>query len=98
MTPYNVEITGAGIVDKYTHYEAYPFIGPERVTVIIRGDIATQFRKKYGFEIIKADRLDVSVDLGRNDQRIRECQDSFRPASHLMGAVDSLEDIVYIRR
>ncbi len=95
---YKVEVLGTSIVDKHTHYEAYPFIGPERATVIIRGDIATEFKEKYGLPITKAERLQVSVDLGRNDQRVRECQDVFKPAFHLIGAVGSLDDIVYARK
>ena len=51
MTKHKVEISGAGIVDKHTHYEVHPFIGPERATIIIRGDIATDFQKKYGLPI-----------------------------------------------
>ena len=98
MTEYKVEISGAGIVDKHTDYEAHPFVGPERVTVIIRGDIATDFQEKYGLPITKAERFQASVDLGRNDQRVRECQDVFKPVSHLMGSIGSLDDIVYQRK
>ena len=98
MTSYTVEIARTGIVDKHTHYEAHPFIGQQRVTVIIRGDIATGFREKYGIPLAQAERLQLTVNLGRNDQRVGECQDLFRPASHLMGAVNSLDDIVYAKK
>ena len=98
LAEYKVEISGAGIVDKHTHYEAHPFVGPERATVIIRGDIATDFQKRYGLPIIEAEKFQASVDLGRNDQRVRECQDVFKPASHLMGSIGSLDDIVYQRK
>jgi len=98
MASYKVEITGAEIVDKHTHYEARPFIGPERVTIIIRGDIATDFQDKYGLSIRKAEKLQLNVDLGRNDQLVKECQDLFQPASHLKGTVESLDDIVYTKR
>ena len=97
MGLYNVEITGAGIVDKHTHYEAYPFVGVEKNTVIIRGDIATEFQRRYGLHIRNAGRIQVSVDLRRNDQLVKECQDPFRSGSYLNGAVNSLEDIVYTR-
>jgi len=98
MAEYHVEIAGESIMDKHTHYEAHPFIGPERVTVIIRGDIAIDFRKMYGFPITEAEKLQVTVDLGRNDARVKECQDGFQPASHLMGAVGSLDDIVLVKK
>lgn len=98
MTEYNFEIAGAEIVDKETHYEAYPFVGPEMATVVLRIDIATGFQKRYGIPITEANKLQISVDLGRNDQRVKECQDGFKPASHLMGIVYSLEDIVYIKK
>lgn len=97
MTQYKIEIVGAGIVDKHTHYEAYPFISSERATVIISGGIATQFQEEYGLPITEAGRLQITVDVGRNDQRVKECQDAFKPASHLMGAVHSLDDVVYTK-
>ena len=97
MTEHKVEILGAGIVYKHTHYEAHPFVGPERVTIIIRGDVATDFQNKYGLPITEAERFQATVDLGRNDQRVRECQDGFRPVAHLMGSIYSLDDIVYQR-
>ena len=97
MAVHKVEISGAGIVDKHTHYETHPFVGPERATIIIRGDVAADFQKKYGLPITEAERFQATVDLGRNDQRVRECQDVFKPASHLMGSIYSLDDIVYQR-
>ena len=93
MTQYNVEITGRGIVDKHTHYEAYPSVGLQRATVLIRGDIATGFQKKYAISITRAKKIWVMVDLTANDQRVKECQDIFKPASHLMGSIDSLDDV-----
>ena len=98
MTQYTVEIVGAGIVDKHTHYEAHPFIGPERATVIIKGDTALEFQRKYGLPITGAERLQVTIDLGRNDQRVQECRDAFAPGSRLMGTIDSLDDVVYARK
>jgi len=63
--------------------------------VIIRGDIAEGFQKKCGLPITEAGRFQVYIDLGRNDQRVKECQDAFKPASHLMRAIGSLDDITY---
>ncbi len=97
MTEYTVEIIGAAIVDKHTHYEANSFVGSSRATVIIRGDLALKFQGKYGLSIKEAEKFQVRVDLIRNDQRVRECQDVFKPASYLLGAIASLEDITYKR-
>jgi len=95
MTEYKLKIYGTSMEDKHTHYEAHPFVGPERVTVIIRRDIAVDFQKKYGLPITKAEQFQATVYLGRNDQRVKECQDVFRPGSPLMGAIKSIDDIVY---
>lgn len=97
MTLYQLEISGAEIVDKFTHYEAYSFIGPEMATVVIRGDIATEFQKMYGLPITEAESFRVSVDMCRNDSKIEECQDVFKPCSYLSGAISSVDDIDFIR-
>jgi hypothetical protein len=95
MSREQVEIFGNRIVDKRTHYEAYPSIGSETAKVIIRGDVVAAFQKRYRLPITEAGKMEVRVDLGRNDQRIRECQDPFRPALRLVGSICSLEDITY---
>lgn len=97
MTEYDVQFSGTGIVDKHTHYEAYPYVGPERATIIIRGDIAEGFQKKFGIPMREAERLNARVDLGRNDEKVRECQDVYKHGSYLMGAIHSLDDIVYAK-
>lgn len=89
-----VEINGNRIVDKHTHYETRTYtIGPDQATVIIRGDIACDFQKKYGFPITSARKLQAQVEFGANRDRLAECQDVFKPGSHQIGAIDSIDDI-----
>lgn len=95
---HDVKIYGNGIHDKHTHDEAYPYIGPHQVTVIIRGDIAEDFRSKYGVAMSKVDYFMARVELMRNDERIRECQYPFLAPSHLIGNIATLDDIVYEKK
>jgi hypothetical protein len=95
MAEQTLVITGTGLVDKETHYEAHPYIGPEQVTLKIRGDIADDFQNAYGIPITKAEYMTVTVDLDRNDNKLPECRDSFKQGSHLTGYVRSLSDIFY---
>ena len=90
-----IEIVGEQVIDKHTHYEAYLFIGSERATIIIRGDIVRGFQEKYGIPITKTEKFNVDVDFGRNGQRVKECQNVYVSASHLIGAIGSLEDIIF---
>ena len=94
MTKYLVKISGSGIEDKHTHYEAHPFVGPDRTTVIIREDIIAGFKEKYGIPIIECERFEVEVDFIHNSQRVKECQYVFKPQNHLVGSIDSLDDVV----
>ena len=94
-TQYTFDILGKNIVEKHTHYEAYPFIGPLRSTLIIRGDVVDDFREKYGLAITEAERLTVTADFLRNDQKVKECQNPFKAGDYLFGTIASIDDIVY---
>ena len=94
MAVEKLTIYGKGITDKHTHYEAYPFVGPERATITIRGDIAHEFQRKYGHPIQQCDCFEVEVDLHRNDQRVKECQNPFKSPARMTGSINSLDDIV----
>ncbi|MBS3169724.1 hypothetical protein J4210_04525 [Candidatus Woesearchaeota archaeon] len=94
-TQYTVNISGKNIVEKHTHYEAYPFIGPLRSTLIIRGEIADAFEQRYGLAIITAERLTITADFLRNDQKIKECQDPFKAGDYLFGTIASIDDVIY---
>jgi len=92
---HTLKIIGRNIQDKHTHYEAHSYIGPAQATIIIRGDIATDFQNKYQQPITQADAFQVTLELGRNDHRVKECQDPFKIGSHLIGSIDSIDSIVY---
>ena len=94
-TQYTVNISGKNIAEKHTHYEAYPFIGPLRSTLIIRGEIADAFEQRYGLAIITAERLTITADFLRNDQKIKECQDPFKAGDYLFGTIASIDDVIY---
>ncbi|MFH1455556.1 MAG: hypothetical protein ABIF40_01250 [archaeon] len=91
-----VTIYGKRIADKQTHYESYTFVGSERATVIIRGDIAEDFYKKYGNPMTAYVQLEIQVDFIQNFQRVKECQDPFQSPMYQIGTIDSLDDIVII--
>jgi len=98
MAVEKVTIDGNGIRDKHTHYEGYPFVGNSMATVIIRGDIAEDFRKKYGCAIWQCHSFEAEVSFHRNEERLKECQDPFLSPKHIMGSIDSLDDIVDIQK
>ncbi len=95
MVTENVSLQGQHLQDKHTHYEASTFIGPDNATVIIRGDVAADFKRQYGIPITKADSFNAEVDFTRNSQRVSS--NHFRPGSHLTGSIGSLDDIKYER-
>ncbi|MBI4152185.1 hypothetical protein HY495_00610 [Candidatus Woesearchaeota archaeon] len=94
-TQYTVEFWGKNIVEKHTHYEAYLSIGPERATLIMRGDVADAFEERYGLAITQAERLTVTANFLRNEQRVEECQDPFKAGDYLFGTIASIDDIIY---
>lgn len=96
MVKLEVEICGRFIVDKHTHYQVGCSVGHREATIIISGDVAHEFVSKYNCPITSAEKFKVQIDFCRNDERVQECQDVYKPGSHLMGAVRSIEDITYV--
>jgi len=92
MTIETITITGKQIRDEHTHYEFITHVGPYSATVIIRGDLASDFSKKYGKNILESE-FQAEVDFIRNDQKIKECQDPFKLGSHHYGRIGSIDDI-----
>jgi len=88
---YEGEFRGIQVVDRHTHYEARVTVQTQGATLIIRGDIAKGFQDKYRVSIFNADKLKVRVEFTRNDQRTS--RDQFKSPSHLIGSVDSLDDL-----
>jgi len=92
MTREQVTIYGNGIKEKHTHYEAYPYVGNQIATVIISGDIASEFKKKYDYFIQECESFVVEIDFVRNDRHISS--DQYKSANYLRGSIYSLDDIV----
>ena len=95
MVMHTLVIAGNQIFAKQTHYQVMPFLHGRQVTISIRYDTAGEFKQKYHIGITTAHELLISVDLGENQARVKECQDAFKPPNHLMGTVRCLDDIVY---
>ncbi len=91
MIERQITIRGKQVIDKHTHYEV-PISEPY-ATVIIRGDVATDFMKKYGLSITEAPSFEVTLYLTRNDQNLGS--DPFKSPGQLRGSVASLDDIVF---
>ncbi|MBS3175399.1 hypothetical protein J4440_05970 [Candidatus Woesearchaeota archaeon] len=92
----NAEITfyGKQIKQKHIHYEYYPTVDSNSATVIIRGDVASDFSKKYKSGITETN-FNANVEFTRNGDRIKECQDIFKSQEYLIGYL-SLENITKI--
>ena len=98
MANYQVSINGIDIVYKNTHYETYPNVGITGATLMIRWDIYRCFKSKFGYSMNEAENIRINADFIPNSQRVRECQDPYKPGSHLIGTVFSLEDIISHKR
>ncbi|MSR86322.1 hypothetical protein EXS74_02920 [Candidatus Woesearchaeota archaeon] len=93
MVIHRVTIYGSTIVDKFTHDEAYPFVGQERTTVIIPGDMFDEFRTKYK-RSLRSSKITLEIDYTPNNERVKDCQDPYKgPRSHI-GTLRSLDGIL----
>ena len=92
MITETVSISGKNIHNKHTHYEALTYVGPEQVTVILRGDIFADFQKKYGSPMTAYEKLNVTAHFLKNSGRV--AKDPSRLPSRLFGTVESIDDIV----
>jgi len=88
---YEGEFRRLQIVDMHTHYEAHVTIQYQSATLIIREDIAKSFQDKYRVPLFNAHNLKVKAEFIRNDQRTS--QDQFKSPFHLIGSIDSLDDL-----
>ncbi|MBT5023133.1 hypothetical protein HOK51_06405 [Candidatus Woesearchaeota archaeon] len=98
MTEHKIEISGKRIRNKHTHYEVRPYVGPNQAIITLRGDILDKFQQKYGKSMQDYNKLKITVDLHRNSERVKECQDAYSPPSQLMGSVHSIDDIAIIEK
>ncbi len=80
---------GRSLQDKHTHYEMHGHIGPLLATVEIPGYVADAFEAIYGKRIEHFDGITITADFFRNDQLVAECQNPYRPSSHLKGVIRS---------
>ena len=95
MTLETISFSGKNMRDRHTHYEVSTYIGPSPATVIIQGHVPFEFERRYGRPIRECT-LSVSIDFIRNDQRVAECQDPFKPAGHQTGLISSLDQITLV--
>jgi hypothetical protein len=89
-----VSCSGINMTDKHTHYELCAYIGPSPITITIPGYIEKEFREKYGYPISECKRFSVMAEFIRNDQKVEECRDQFKPPGHLMTSLTSLDQII----
>ncbi len=92
MVTHKVTIYGSTIQDKLTHFEAYPFVGPERTTVIIPGYIWDDF-KKISKRSLRTSKITIDIDYIPNNERVEGCQDTYKGPRYLIGTLRSLEGI-----
>lgn len=90
-----VVCNGKRIVDKHTHYELYVHLGSTPATIMIRGDVAADFRQAYKKPIFESTFI-ADLDFRRNDSRVKECQDLFQPPSRPYAYL-AIEDIVSVQ-
>ena len=89
-----VSCSGRNIEDRHTHYELHTYIGPTPATIEIPGYVSDAFRETYGRDITNFGKLVFcDLDFLRNDQLVKECQNPFRPTSHLKAIVQSIGQI-----